>query len=86
MIPAMPMQIIAGGGPSLEALGEDSGAEEDEPCCEDSPMGAELAIIIDHQALEKNSKARDMSVVLMCILGWVGGFDEIRKERKDVFF
>jgi len=64
----MPMQIIAGGEPPPEALGEGSEAEADEPCCEDSPTGAELAIIIDHRSLEKNSKARDMSVVVMCTL------------------
>ena len=64
----MPMQIIAGGVPPPEALGEGSGAEADEPCCEDSPIGAELAIIINHRNLNKNSKARDMNVVVMCIL------------------
>ena len=85
----MPMQIIAGGGPSREAPGEDSGADEDELACEDSPMGAELDIIIDHQGLQKNSNARDMRTAVMCILGSIDGFGEIGEwcvflvEKKD---
>jgi len=83
----MPMQMTAGGGPPPEALGEGSGAEADEPCSEGSPMGAELAIIIDHRVLEKNSKARYMSVVAMRILSWVDGFGGIREERRErVYF